>query len=297
MKYRLTIAALSLGLAAAVTGAVAGGSHPVVVELYTSQGCSSCPPADALLAKLVNHGRQNGVIAMSLPITYWDMLGWKDTLASDGNTLRQKAYAAAMGHGGVYTPQIIVDGVKDVVGSREDKVEAAIDAALEARDGADEMLDSAHYELMDVDSTNRAGAAKALVLRREKAAALLARTAWTVDVGLSQSQKNLRVAVAAAPRMLRDSKLDATIWMFNLRSSATVHIEAGENSGRMATYRNVVVGPIKEIGKWHGENVALDVSQQSDPPHDGVVILVQQGGYGRMLGAAYLGHVDYYASQ
>src|SRR5471030_830912 len=107
-----------------VPAAFAGG-RPVVVELYTSQGCNTCPPADALLGKLA---LRTDVIALSLPITYWDMLGWKDTLASDANTRRQKAYAEAMGHGGVYTPQIIVDGVVDVVGGRVTSVEAAIDA-------------------------------------------------------------------------------------------------------------------------------------------------------------------------
>src|SRR5476651_255455 len=83
--------------------AASAGERPIFVELYTSQGCSSCPPADVLLRRLA---QRPGVIAVSLPITYWDMLGWKDTLASDANTRRQKAYAAAMNHGGVYTPQI-----------------------------------------------------------------------------------------------------------------------------------------------------------------------------------------------
>jgi hypothetical protein len=104
----------------------------VVVELYTSQGCSSCPPADALIGHLVDH---SDVLALSLPVTYWDMLGWKDTLASEANTHRQKAYAGAMGRGGIYTPQIIVDGISDVVGSREAQVEAAISARrLDMRD-------------------------------------------------------------------------------------------------------------------------------------------------------------------
>src|SRR6516164_1490225 len=103
--------------------ASAGPSRPVVVELYTSQGCNTCPPADALLGHLA---QRSDLIALSLPITYWDMLGWKDTLASDANTRRQKAYAQYMGRGGVYTPQIIVDGVSDVVGSREGDVDAAI---------------------------------------------------------------------------------------------------------------------------------------------------------------------------
>jgi len=117
--------ALCAIVALATAGAKAG--TPVVVELYTSQGCSSCPPADALLAKLA---RRKDIVAMSLPVTYWDMLGWKDTLAGEANTRRQKSYASAMGHGGVYTPQIVVDGVSDIVGSRTDDVEAAIEREL-----------------------------------------------------------------------------------------------------------------------------------------------------------------------
>ena len=117
-----------VGLAAGLgVGAACAGEppRPIVVELYTSQGCSSCPPADALLGRLA---QRRDVLALSLPVTYWDMLGWKDTLASPGNTSRQKAYAAALGRGGVYTPQIVVDGVNDVVGSRENDVEAAVTA-------------------------------------------------------------------------------------------------------------------------------------------------------------------------
>lgn len=104
--------------------------RPVVVELFTSQGCASCLPADALLGRLT---KRADILPMSLPVTYWDMLGWKDTLASETNTRRQKSYAAVMGHGAVYTPQIIVDGITDVVGSREQAVETAIDAR--AHDG------------------------------------------------------------------------------------------------------------------------------------------------------------------
>jgi hypothetical protein len=119
----LTAAALLCAFSAQAGAPV---KRPVIIELFTSQGCSSCPPADALLAKL---SKRPGVLAMSLPVTYWDMLGWKDTLASEANTRRQKAYAATMGQGAVYTPQIIVDGVTDVVGNRESAVESAIDAS------------------------------------------------------------------------------------------------------------------------------------------------------------------------
>jgi hypothetical protein len=124
--------ALAGGLATALvlcsfSASAEQSKRPVVVELYTSQGCASCVPADALLARLT---KRADVVPMSLSVTYWDMLGWKDTLASETYTRRQKSYAAAMGHSAVYTPQIIVDGVSDIVGSREQAVEAAIDTHM-----------------------------------------------------------------------------------------------------------------------------------------------------------------------
>jgi hypothetical protein len=121
----LAVVYAGLLLAAPAFGGGTAPKRPVVVELYTSQGCDSCPPADAVLSQLAD---RKDVIALTLPVTYWDMLGWKDTLASDANTRRQKAYADAMGHGGVYTPQMIIDGVSDVVGSRAQAVDAAIAA-------------------------------------------------------------------------------------------------------------------------------------------------------------------------
>src|ERR1051325_8257849 len=108
-----------IGLGSPCAAGHAGGApealsrRPVVVELYTSQGCSSCPPADALLGQL---SARKDILALSLPITYWDMLGWKDTLASEANSRRQKAYARVLGRGGVYTPAMIVDGMGGGVG-------------------------------------------------------------------------------------------------------------------------------------------------------------------------------------
>jgi hypothetical protein len=96
--------------------------RPVVVELFTSQGCSSCPPADALLGELARRG---DVVALGFHISYWDSLGWKDPLSSQGSTDRQKAYARQFG-GRVYTPQIVVDGVSEMVGSDRKAVQAAL---------------------------------------------------------------------------------------------------------------------------------------------------------------------------
>jgi hypothetical protein len=99
------------------------GEPAAVVELFTSQGCASCPKADALLAELAENG---DVVALAYHVDYWDYLGWKDTLASAANSERQRSYNEALGHRSVYTPQIIVNGRRDVNGTKPAKVEAAI---------------------------------------------------------------------------------------------------------------------------------------------------------------------------
>ena len=96
-----------------------------VVELFTSQGCSSCPPADRVLGDLAE---DPSVIALSLPIDYWDYLGWKDTLADSRFSARQKAYSRARGDREVYTPQAIVNGSAHVIGSDLPSIESAIGA-------------------------------------------------------------------------------------------------------------------------------------------------------------------------
>lgn len=115
--------ALLLGVASRAEPAV----QPVFAELYTSQGCSSCPAADAFWGTL--QGRRD-VVALSFSIDYWDYIGWRDTLARHENTLRQQAYGKAMPSRQVYTPQVIVDGVDDVVGNQPGDVNKSINARL-----------------------------------------------------------------------------------------------------------------------------------------------------------------------
>lgn len=98
----------------------------VVVELFTSQGCSSCPPADDLLAEL---GKGENILALSYSVDYWNFLGWEDTFSQPDCTLRQKKYNNALGKNGVYTPQMIIQGAGDLVGSRRDLANRMISAA------------------------------------------------------------------------------------------------------------------------------------------------------------------------
>lgn len=126
---------LSLVAALLVAGALAAGGpldaraqarQPTVVELFTSQGCNSCPPADAYLGDLA---RRDDVLALSFHIDYWDYLGWKDTFAAHEMTERQRAYGRALGKRSVYTPQMVIGGGAEAVGSRREKVEREIERA------------------------------------------------------------------------------------------------------------------------------------------------------------------------
>ena len=105
------IAALALSAASALA---ADAAHPLVVELFQSQGCSSCPPANANVLALA--GRPD-ILTLSFQVTYWDNLGWKDTFASPAYTARQWDYASGFHHGSVFTPQIVVNGRRDGVGA------------------------------------------------------------------------------------------------------------------------------------------------------------------------------------
>ena len=100
--------------------------NPVVVELYTSQGCSSCPPADSYLGDLA---KRRDVLALALHVDYWDYIGWKDQFASPIVTQRQRAYVHVMRQRMVYTPQMIIDGTAESVGSDRGKVESLITEA------------------------------------------------------------------------------------------------------------------------------------------------------------------------
>jgi len=160
----MAVAALALGAALvpgnlrAQAGTCTGDDGadrpcPVVVELFTSQGCNTCPPADALLEVI---DRRPDVIGLALHIDYWDYLGWKDSFALPQNARRQRAYAKAMSQTFVYTPQAVVDGQDQVTGSDRKALEAAIEAAKKMTTlGLSTAWDGPDTVVLDLPSADR----------------------------------------------------------------------------------------------------------------------------------------------
>ena len=141
MKKSLRCLALIAAVMAGMPDVHAGAIHPVVLELFTSQGCSSCPPADALLRQLAIE--DGTLLPLSFHVHYWDSLGWKDPFSSTANTRRQEEYAARSGDHQVYTPQLVVNGGASMVGSDEQAIRQAIRLAKAGPAEAEAVFESA----------------------------------------------------------------------------------------------------------------------------------------------------------
>jgi hypothetical protein len=124
-QSRRFFAALSMACLAATARAT---PRPAVLELFTSEGCSSCPPADILLGELA---QRRDVLPLSFHVDYWDDLGWRDRFSLPQATLRQRTYARVLHHASVYTPQAVIDGQIDIVGSAREPIFAAVAAPRE----------------------------------------------------------------------------------------------------------------------------------------------------------------------
>ncbi|SNT10561.1 DUF1223 domain-containing protein [Tropicimonas sediminicola] len=124
MKLFALAAGLAAGLPIVCLSATAqADENRVVIELFTSQGCSSCPPADELLERLAE---RDDVLPLALHVDYWDYIGWADSFARPEHTRRQKAYARIAGSRSIYTPQMIIGGVEQIVGTRPMEVADAV---------------------------------------------------------------------------------------------------------------------------------------------------------------------------
>lgn len=221
-----------------------------VLELFTSQGCSSCPPADALFKTYVD---RKDVVALSLPVDYWDYLGWKDTLASAKNSERQRAYAKARGDGAVYTPQVVVNGAGHAVGSDSAAIERQIARTtleFDRRRVAMRFWRASNMLVVEAAGTN------------------------PDDVERTQGGK----------------AGEATIWLAAVQREAEVTIAKGENHGKALKYYNVVQ-EMTPIGLWNGAPMRLQLPSQTflRPGTYRYAVIMQQGTAGPIIGAAWLG--------
>lgn len=211
----------------------AWADSPVVVELFTSQGCSSCPPADKLFHQLAN---REDVIALSLHVDYWDYIGWKDEFADPRNAERQRGYASVAGRRSIYTPQMVVNGTTDIVGTQP----MALGKAISEH--------AAKPSPLEVSLTRDA------------------------DEVLISAESN-GVSGPLVVHMLRYSPV---------RSSK---ITRGENAGNTLEYANVSEDWLI-LSEWNGATpFEMRAKAEGDKP---VVVLVQQGRNGPIVGAARL---------
>lgn len=232
---------------------------PVVLELYTAQGCAACPPADQLLAELA--GRAD-VIALALHVDYWDYIGWADVFADPEHAERQKRYARSRGLSTIYTPQIVVMGLDLIEGFRTAEVEASLQAHLA-------LPLEARITLVRTDEG-------LLQVRGEpvEAPPVLASRATALSLAPLAPPEADEAGLAHDVQLVR-----------YLPRSEAVAITEGENAGVTAEYVNIVTS-WQTVGSWDLSGpFELDLPISGDEP---VVVLVQEPGQGAIVAAARL---------
>lgn len=204
---------------------------PVVAELFTSLGCSSCPPADALAGRLSTN---SAVVVLSYHVTYWDGPEFADPFASKASTDRQYAYQRALGERAVFTPQLVVNGTRSLVGSQDVEVQHALVAGANPT------------------------------------------TAFPVQTGLSKQPDGSFSLSLSGP------EIKADVWELRYVRHSTTRVHGGENGGHtLDTYNNVT--HIRRLGSFKPGTLSLPPLKS---PEDGLAIVVQSPGPGKVLGAA-----------
>lgn len=245
------LAALLAGLPAF---SLAASPRPVVLELFTSQGCSSCPPADSLLGELA---KRPDVIALAYHVDYWDYLGWRDPYSIPEAAQRQRWYARQLHAYSLFTPQLMVDGHRSVVGSQRARVLDALDEAQTERSGA-----TTHMPSAEVSARIQQGSAGAELVVDVNAAS---------DRGNTKSNaKNYRVVVVG------------------YLPAAETRVARGENGNRTLREYNIVRG-LRELGDWHGPAASYRLPLAALPATaSAVAVLVQDELAGDIAGATQL---------
>lgn len=245
------------------------GVSPVVLELYTAQGCTACPPADAMLASLAD---RSDVIALALHVDYWDYIGWADGFADPEFAERQKRYARVNGLGTIYTPQVVINGQDLMEGFRVMAIMEAIEAQLRAPP-------EAWVSLTRTDPDHVAVRGAPIV----PPPVVVASRGMTPGVGATVAS----ALAAAAPQAVQQGRgaepHDVVLVRYIPR--ATVEITAGENAGLTGEYANIVT-QFEVVGTWdlQGE---LDLTLPA-PGDEAVVVMVQEPRQRAIVAAARL---------
>lgn len=246
---------LSIGLLlASMTAPARGQDGLVVVELFTSQGCSSCPPANAVIGEVA---RRDNVLVLSQHVAYWDYIGWADPFAIPQTTARQKAYARALNLNYVSTPQVIVQGQHELTGTDRDRLLAVI---------------------ASVDSSGGPRIA-------------LGETATGhLEIGVSAAGRPANGDIAERPANgdIVERPASGNIVVVTFDSHRRTLVPRGENRGRTLDTYNVV-RTIQAVGVWRGQPTTVKTSLRINQlPGDGGAVLIQEQESLRILAAAAL---------
>lgn len=238
MVRMLALLSLAMLLLPAAPVLAAEAQPRVVVELFTSEGCSSCPPADTYLGELA---QRPDVLALAFHVDYWNYIGWNDPYASKLATQRQHDYARHLNLRYVYTPQMVINGTTEGVGSERLSIGPMIKAAEDAK-------------------------------------------ALHQHVGIARNGDGTLVIHVDASAGAEP----ATLWLVAFDHEHATPVLHGENEGQtLKEYQ--VVRSFAAIGTWRGAALDLTLSAEHQPAGDrGLAVLLQQGGTGRIIGAAVL---------
>lgn len=265
----------------------APSQHTAVVELYTAQGCVSCPPADEMMLDLA---AREDVIALALHVDYWDYMGWVDELASPAYTHRQQTYARNNGHSTIYTPQVVINGVQIVEGYRVPDVLDVINAELERRPEVSLTLERTEAgritlraeNLLTQSAPQIAMASRRSALTAQNAPAAVGRLSLSGEEPLAQADEPMAVAVMNDEMI---AMADFTVELIRFEPMVTVDIRGGENMGRTAQYANVVTS-WETVGGWDlRDPLEMELDVQGGAP---VVVVIQEQGQREIIAAAIL---------